>query len=176
MKLNLCGFACRVVVAGLLPWGFLIAAAPGRTVILVRHAERAGSTDPAVGINAAGRCRATVLATMLSDAKVRAIYTSEVARTQQTAAPLAEKLSIRPEVVPAKDVDVLTAKLRARAEEGTVLVVGHSNTVPAIVERLTGEAVPAIGDSEYDRMFVVTLGPNQASVLALRYPGCSQAP
>jgi broad specificity phosphatase PhoE len=173
MKLNLSRAVCRVVVAGLLPWAFVIAAEPARTVILVRHAERAGGTDPS--ITEAGRCRAKVLAGMLSDAKVRSIYTSELARTQQTAEPLAQKLSIKPEVVPVKDIDALVAKLRARTEEGTVLVVGHSNTIPAIVERLSGETEPAIGEGEYDRMFVVTLiGPNQASVVMVRYPGCVQ--
>jgi hypothetical protein len=65
MKLNLSRAVCRVVVAGLLPWAFVIAAEPARTVILVRHAERAGGTDPSVGINEAGRCRAMVLAGML---------------------------------------------------------------------------------------------------------------
>jgi phosphohistidine phosphatase SixA len=175
MNLNLSRVVSRVVVAGLLPWAFVMAAEPVRTVIVVRHAERAGGTDPSVGITEAGRCRATVLAGMLADAKVRSIYTSELARTQQTAEPLAQKLSIKSEVVPAKDIDGLVAKLRARTEEGTVLVVGHSNTIPAIVERLSGETEPAIGDGEYDRMFVVTLiGPNQASVVVLRYPGCAQ--
>ena len=174
-KLNLSRAVCRVVVAGLLPWACVIAAEPTRTVILVRHAERAGGNDPSVGINEAGRCRATVLAGMLSAAKVRSIYTSELARTQQTAEPLAQRLSIKPEVVSARDIDALVAKLRARTEEGTVVVVGHSNTIPAIVERLSGETEPAIGEGEYDRMFVVTLiGRNQASVVVLRYPGCVQ--
>jgi len=174
-KLNLSRAVCRAVVAGLLPWACVIAAEPTRTVILVRHAERAGGNDPSVGINEAGRCRATVLAGMLYDAKVRSIYTSELARTQQTAEPLAQRLGIKPEVVPARDIDALVAKLRARTEEATVLVVGHSNTIPAIVERLSGETEPTIGEGEYDRMFVVTLiGPKQASVVVLRYPGCGQ--
>jgi len=177
MKTNLSLFraVCRVVVVGLLPSACVFAAEPTRTVILVRHAERAGGNDPSIGINEAGRCRATVLAGMLSDAKVKSIYTSEIARTQQTAEPLAQKLSIKPDVVPASDIDALVAKLRARTEEGTVLVVGHSNTLPVIVERLSGETEPPIGEREYDRMFVVTLiGPNQASVVVLRYPGCVQ--
>ena len=138
-KLNLSCAVCQVVVAGLLPWSCVIAAEPTRTVILVRHAERTGSNDPSVGITEAGRCRAAVLAGMLSDAKARGIYTSELPRTQQTAEPLALRLSITPEVVPAKDIDALVAKLRARSEDGTVLVVGHSNTIPAIVQRLSGE-------------------------------------
>jgi broad specificity phosphatase PhoE len=110
---------------------------------------------------------------MLSDAKVKSIYTSEVARTQQTAEPLARRLNIKPVVVAAKEIDALVAELHAHTEEGTVLVVGHSNTIPLIVERLSGESEPPIGEGEYDRMFIVTLiGPNQASVVVLRYPGC----
>ena len=173
MKLNLSRAVCQAVIAGLLSWACAIAAEPTRTVIIVRHAERAPGNDPSVSITEAGRCRAGVLAGMLSDAKVRSIYTSELVRTQQTAEPLAQKLSIKPEVVPTKDIDALVAKLRARREEGAVLVVGHSNTIPAIVERLSGETEPPIGEGEYDRMFVVTLiGSNQASVVVLRYPGC----
>lgn len=175
VKLNLSREVGRLLITCLLPWAFVIAAEPVRTVILVRHAERAGGIDPSVGISEVGRCRAKVLAGMLADAKVQGIYTSEVERTQQTAEPLAEKLGIRPEVVPAKDIDILAAKLRAGAAEGTLLVVGHSNTVPAVVERLSGETEPPIGESEYDRLFVVTLiGPNQAKVVTLRYPGCAQ--
>jgi len=145
-----------------------------RTVILVRHAERDGGMSAEVGISAAGRCRAEVLAKMLADAGVKRIYTSEVARTQQTAAPLASRLQIRPEVIPAQDLDGLVTKLQASASDGAALVVGHSNTLPEIIRRLGGAAVPPIGDGEYDRLFVVTLmGANQAHVVTLRYAGCA---
>lgn len=156
-------------------WSSVASAQPARTVILVRHAERAGGTSPDVGISEAGRCRAEALAGMLADAGVRHIFTTEVARTGQTAAPLAKKLNLTPEVVPAKDIDGLVAKLRSGPAGAAVLVVGHSNTVPEIIERLGGEAVAPIADSEYDRLFVVTLtGPSQATVVTLRYKGCAQ--
>jgi phosphohistidine phosphatase SixA len=111
---------------------------------------------------------------MLADANVKRIYTSEVARTGQTAEPLATKLHIRPEVVPAKDIEGLAAKLRAGAPDEVVLVVGHSNTVPEIIKLLGGGSVPPIGDGEYDRLFVATLThPDQATVVTLRYAGCA---
>jgi phosphohistidine phosphatase SixA len=155
-------------------WSAVAWAQPAKTVILVRHAERAGGTSPEVGISEAGRCRAEVLAGMLTDAGVTHIFTSEVARTQQTAAPLATKLNLKPEVVPAKDTDALVAKLRSGPAGGAVLVVGHSNTVPEIIEKLGGGAVAPIGDSEYDRLFVVTLtGSSHATVVTLRYKGCA---
>jgi hypothetical protein len=41
-----------------------------------------------------------------------------------------------------------------------VVVVGHSNTVPAIVEALSGRKVAPISDAEYDHLFIVTIPPD----------------
>ena len=143
-----------------------------QTVILVRHAERAGGIGADVGISEAGKCRAEALARMLTDAGVKHIYVSEVVRTQQTAQPLASKLRIEPEVVPAKDIDSLVAKVRTG---GVALVVGHSNTVPEIIKRIGGGTMQPIDDGEYDRMYIMTLtDQNQATVVALHYAGCTQ--
>jgi phosphohistidine phosphatase SixA len=163
--------ALAIVLAA---WCSAQGAEPARTVILVRHAERAGGMSDDGGLSDAGRCRAEVLARMLADAGVKRIYTSEAARTQQTAEPLAKKLNIPSEAIPSKDIDGLLTKLRTGASSGVALVVGHSNTVPEIIRRLGGGAVPPIGDGEYDRMFVVTLtGANQATLVTLRYAGCA---
>jgi broad specificity phosphatase PhoE len=138
------------------------------TVILVRHAERASTSMASdVGISEAGRCRAELLAGMLTDAGVTAIYTSEVARTKETAAPLAKKLGIAPQVVAAKETESLVSKLRA-ANGQTVLVVGHSNTVPEIAKLLGAKDVAPIADAEYDRMLIVTGG----KLVTLHFPGC----
>ncbi len=151
------------------------AANPAATVILVRHAERAGTMAGEEGISAVGRCRAEALARVLADAGVKRVFTTEVARTRETSEPVAKMQGIRPETVPAKDVDGLVAKLRAGGPGDVALVVGHSNTLPQVVERLGAGKAPAIADDEYDRMFVVTLtGPNQANLLALRYAGCAK--
>lgn len=40
---------------------------------------------------------------------------------------------------------------------GSVLIVGHSNTVPELIKALGGDIVPAIDDATYDDLFVVTL-------------------
>jgi broad specificity phosphatase PhoE len=151
----------------------LFAAEPPQPIIVVRHAERAGAMTNSAGISELGKCRAGVLAGMLADANIAHIFVSEVERTQQTAEPLAKKLNVRPEVMPAEDVESLVKRLRAGPHRGAVLVVGHSNTVPAIVGKLSGKTVPPISDTEFDRMYVLTLtGPATASVASLRYPGC----
>ena len=87
----------------------------------------------------------------MKDAKLTAIYTSEYKRTQETAAPLAESSGIRPEVVAADDSRLLLAKLKAA--RGNVLVIGHSNTLPQIINALGVSDRVAITESDYDNLF-----------------------
>ena len=139
------------------------------TVILVRHAEKdtvlLGSDPP---LSAAGIVRARELARVLGDAGISAIYVTPWQRNRRTAQPLATRLGDSLIVVDA--VDETVERLRTRHAGQTVLVVGHSNTVPQIVERLTGEAVPPFTEGEYDRLYVVTLVPGHpARVVRLRY-------
>jgi len=131
-------------------------------VIVVRHAERADAgatpgnsmtTSPDPQLSDAGKARAQKLALMLADAGVMAIYTTEYLRTKDTAAPLATKVGVTAEVVMARDADTLVAKIKSH-KTGAVLVVGHSNTVPAIVKALGGSVV-SVGDDEYDSLFFV---------------------
>ena len=160
--------------AGLLCVSLLLASATASAqgaVYLVRHAERADTAGGAAPIMAAdpslseaGRMRAESLAGMLKDAQVTAIYVTEYKRTQETAAPLAKRLGLQPTVIPAKDTPGLVAKLRAAS--GNVLVVGHSNSVPDVIEGLGVAKVPAIADDEYDNLFIVT-GPG--ALIQLRF-------
>jgi hypothetical protein len=49
-------------------------------------------------------------------------------------------------------------------------VVGHSNSVPAVIKALGGDVAPAIGEKEYDNLFVVTVyAKGNASVTQLKY-------
>lgn len=140
--------------------------AKATTIFLVRHAEKAGPSGD-VELSAAGEKRAACLAGTLSGAKLDAIYTTEFKRTKNTAAPVAAKSGVTPTVVGGADMNGLIAALK-KGEGQTVLVVGHSNTVPAIIERLGGPKF-TINDEEYDHFYVVTLLNGQASVASLRY-------
>ncbi|CAA9297231.1 MAG: hypothetical protein AVDCRST_MAG68-96, partial [uncultured Gemmatimonadetes bacterium] len=145
--------AAAAVVLAAIP-----AAAQGKTtVILVRHAEKAleGGSDPA--LSEAGQARARALAAELADDSVAAVLVTRFVRTQQTAAPL----GIAPRVVPVEGaVEAHAAAVRAAvlAHAGhKVLVVGHSNTVPALVAALGGPAGITIADTEYANLFTVVL-------------------
>jgi broad specificity phosphatase PhoE len=150
--------------------GAAAVAAQTKTVIVVRHAEKVDdSADPALSEKGAERARA--LADALADRNVGAIFTTQFQRTRMTAAPLAERLGVTATVVAAAGgnhaADVATRVRESAAQ--TVLVVGHSNTVPAIIRALGAPDVGAIEDSEYDNMFVVTITPEGATVVRSRY-------
>lgn len=145
------------------------------TIILVRHAERSSGMSADADLSPAGVKRSKELAEMLRDAKIQHIYVTEVRRTQQTAAPTAARLHLKPTVISQKDTGALVGELRRLGEDETVLVVGHADTVPAIVERLGGGPTPAFRDSEYDRLTVlVTRLGDKARVLLLRYGSTGQ--
>jgi len=153
------------------------------TVVLVRHAETAGSTrtggsDPQ--LSPEGEARAAALAHLLAASGATHVFTSELTRTRATAAPLAEQLGLKVETVPARDGEQQLELLRALEPGSVALVVGHSNTVPALVEGLGGSGSfvahekygPMLAHEEYDRLFVVTLpgvAGATASTLELRY-------
>jgi broad specificity phosphatase PhoE len=148
-------------------------AAAQATVFLVRHAERADGdggapamkgTDP--DLSPAGQERARSLAAMLKDAKITAIYATELKRTQQTAAPLAKVLGLTVTTIQGNDPTKLIASLKAATDN--VLVVGHSNTIPDILRGLGVTTPVTIADGEFDNLFIVTTGPTPRLV-RLRY-------
>lgn len=105
---------------------------------------------------------------MLRDVKLTAIYSSEFTRTRGTAQPVANAKGVPITEVPGADSAKLT-KLVAAQKGKTVLVVGHTNTVPALIKSLGGPPV-IIDESEYDKFFVLTVhAPGKAALVTLRY-------
>ena len=135
--------------------------AMAQTVIIVRHAEKAdASADPV--LSEAGQARAQALAAALTDAHPSVILTSPLQRTRLTAAPTADYHSTAPEAVPlAGGVEThaaaVAARVRALPEDAVVLIVGHSNTVPAIARALGYAEAADMPECEYDRMTVLHL-------------------
>jgi broad specificity phosphatase PhoE len=134
-----------------------------KLVFVTRHAERADSGAPNMQaqvdppLSATGETRAAMLAAMLGDAGIRAIYVTEFRRTQDTARPLAERLGLPARTVASGSTGELVGRLRGEHASDIVLVVGHSNTVPAIIKALGGPDV-TIADNEYDNLFIVVPG------------------
>lgn len=137
------------------------------TIILVRHAEKAGPTGD-VPLSAQGQERAALLAKMLRDAPLKAIYVTEFQRTQQTAAPTATAHNLTPQILPAKQTDDLIARLKAAGKDDVILVVSHSNVVPDLAARLATK-IPDMDESDYSRLIIVNTTATPASLITLRY-------
>ncbi len=137
--------------------------AESHTVFLVRHAEKA--TEPASDppLSAAGMQRADTLAHLLANAKPVAIYTSQYQRTQLTAKPLADAVGIAITVVPIDKAAAteypqqLRERICAQPPDSNAVIIGHSNTIPAIAAAWTTQSVRPIADDEYNRMLIIKL-------------------
>lgn len=130
------------------------AARAQRAVFLVRHAEKVDESRDAA-LSASGRARATQIYRMLRDAGIAAVYTSELQRTRDTAAPLCKALKLTPQVVPAGEHEALVKRARTEHPGDAVLIVAHSNTLPGILEALGVKAPPPIARDEYDNVLLV---------------------
>jgi len=140
----------------------------GASFVVVRHAEKTvdGTRDPP--LSAAGVARAQRLARSLRGHDLRATYATQWRRTRQTAAPAAtlhglDTLAYDAET-PAAD---FAARLRRAHSGGTVLVVGHSNTVPGIAAALCGCAVAPMEETEYERRMTVRIAADGTARLTI---------
>lgn len=143
-------------------------------IYLVRHAERvddevgfdaASTDDPA--ISSAGQERALVLATMLADAGLTQIHSTDLNRTRMTGQPTAEATGLDIESYSPRDLTGFAERLKLMP--GRHLVLGHSNTTPELVAALGGEPGGPIEEMEYDRLYVVTLFGGMASTVLIRF-------
>jgi broad specificity phosphatase PhoE len=165
------GIMKRPVLARLLLFAFILfVSLPSFaqvTVIFSRHAERAATPKDNPPITEAGQKRAELLASMLVDSGIDTIYVSDLKRTQQTAAPLADRIHIKPIPIAATDTAKLIAAIRSH-KSGVVLVIGHSDKIPQIIASLGGPAV-VIPDTVYNNLYILTVEPTKSSLLQLHY-------
>jgi broad specificity phosphatase PhoE len=137
------------------------------TVVLIRHAERGAGADPA--LTAAGQARANLLAQMLQDANLSAVFVTDTLRSRQTGTPAAQGAGLQPTLYDANDAAALAATIRAGHGGRTVLVVAHSNTVDDIAAALGAAGVTELTDTQFDRMFVIMRTWCGTRLLRLRY-------
>lgn len=147
------------------------------TFIVVRHAEKVdASRDP--DLSARGHARAQALAARLGDAELVALYATEFKRTGQTIAAVAatHDLPVTPYAAD-EAASTFAARLRAAHPSGTVLIAGHSDTVPGIVTALCECEAAEMPDHEYDRLSIVRITPGQPPALDVsRYGEASVHP
>lgn len=154
--------------------------AMAQTVYIVRHAEKADqSADPA--LSEAGLARAGVLAESLSDAHPGLILVTPLQRTRMTAQPTADAHGVTVEAIPFEGgaqahIDAIVARVRAQPADATVLIVGHSNTVPLIARALGYAEAADMPECEYDRMTMLHLMGDAAHGMVSRYGAPTSCP
>jgi phosphohistidine phosphatase SixA len=183
--------------------GRSVAVAQSATIVLlVRHAERA-SQDGNANLSPEGSARAEDLAGIARTLGVSVIYTTDLCRTAQTGHPAAVALgaplrivatgssaagldSCTPPIVASRQTagdlsaEDLAKKILADHAGRTVLVVGHSNTVPALMGALLGaSACPGpipleagrcvLPEDAYGDLFVVRVASGDVGVEHRRF-------
>jgi 2,3-bisphosphoglycerate-dependent phosphoglycerate mutase len=132
------------------------------TVIFVRHAEKLQVKGSDPELSEAGRQRAAELARQLVDADVvagiDAIYSTPYRRTEETAQPLASALNVPISSYDAANTETIIDEIVKQHKGKIVLVVGHRNTVPAMIGNMgASKKVPDIDENEYDNIYIVSI-------------------
>jgi broad specificity phosphatase PhoE len=150
----------RVKIFLLVALTAMVTASCSHSYYIVRHAEKEQpsgtnatvNNDP--GLSEAGKVRAIVLRDELTKKHIRHIYATSTQRAKSTAQPLSETIGVATQTY--SSTDSLIMELR-KIKKGNVLVVGHSNTVDDIVNKLCGEIKIQndLSDSQYDNLFIV---------------------
>ncbi len=141
------------------------------TYILLRHAEKVddGTKDPE--LTDVGKQRAEMLAKMLAKESISAVFSTPLKRTRNTVAPLAAAKGLEIQNYDAAHLaDFITANQKYKG--GTLVICGHSNTTPALLNLLTGrkDEFKTFDDTDYGNLIVVSVGDGVAPKITwLRY-------
>ncbi len=154
-----------------LAWAVLSAST---TTVYVVEAETIvdGSKDPP--LTASGQARAQQLRDVFgrggAGLGIDGVVVSHLRSSQETARPLADARGIPVVVIDAGGPAEAAHRAIHDFRGGRVLIIGHADTVPAIVESLSGQTVPAVDDDRTFTVYVVArprYSPASVSVLHL---------
>jgi broad specificity phosphatase PhoE len=148
------------------------------TVYVIRHAEKqvvegevpmsAGGSADDPPLSPAGQMRAMGLAEDVPVRELDAIYVTKTKRSYDTASAVIALTGLEPIYYPPRDVDGLIARLRKRHGE-RVLVVGHSNTIPALLQGLGVQEPIEIADDQYGDLWIVTVNASGTTLEVRRF-------
>ncbi len=126
-----------------------------RSIYVMRHLNTpAGVNDP--DLTAQGQANAERVATWFAGRKIDVLIVSNTKRAQQSAAPLAAAKGLTPILYDPRKSAVPLAQVRATA--GELVVVGHSNTVPDIIEQLGGDRPADIPHEQFGDIWQIKGG------------------
>jgi 2,3-bisphosphoglycerate-dependent phosphoglycerate mutase len=160
------------IAVALLAWAVLSASTT--TIFVLRHAEALAGSGEDPSLSLAGQLRAERLRQVFGatgELGLDGVLVSEFRRSQETARPLASALGVPVIVVAAADPAVVARRALADFAGGRAMIIGQQNTIPGIVEALSGQKVAAMGEEDFATVYVVTRPKfSHASVSVLSLP------
>lgn len=148
------------------------------TIYLVRHAEKAadGTADPK--LSKAGKNRAMALIYTLQEDTLNAVFSTNTIRTLSTGIPIADYNAIDIQRYNPKDHETFLEKILTLYKGKTVLIVGHSNTVPKMLNLLLGNnRYKQFKENQYNDLFMVqSKGLGESDVHHFKYGKMTQRP
>ncbi|MFN2413254.1 MAG: histidine phosphatase family protein [Pyrinomonadaceae bacterium] len=131
--------------------------AQNKTIILVRHAEKADAVSQDPELSPEGKQRADRLAKIVKKYKPGAIYSTDFRRTRDTAAPIAAGRKLQVQIYDAKKpTQLIDAMMKSKTKR--FLIVGHSNTIPGLANLLGEKALfKNLDDAEYGAIWIIRM-------------------
>lgn len=126
-----------------------------KSVYLFRHAEKQiikGEKNPELTKD--GFARADALAEVLKDVQDGVVYASEFKRTQQTVNPLASVWQTDVNIQTAHDPEGQIERALSHCKK-TVIISGHSNTIPNLIGLFGIVDEITISDDQYGDLFQI---------------------
>jgi len=126
------------------------------TFILVRHSEKADDGTRNPPLNEQGRNRSQQLAALLKNQEINALYSTPFKRTQETLQPIADQKGMEIQTYdPFAKGDWLESLIDSHSG-GSVMISGHSNTIPILANLLLGtETFSQFDDSDYSNLIII---------------------
>lgn len=139
------------------------------TYYLIRHAEKdrkdPKNQDP--GLNIDGMMRAQAWADYFGPIKLDEIYYTKYMRTKQTISLIAQRKAIAP--IRYEPNTIYSEEFLKHTNGKAVLLVGHSNTIPQMVNKLIGEEkYEEMDDNDNATLFKVTIDGKEKKVEVLK--------
>ncbi len=128
------------------------------TLILVRHSEKVVSDDKNPDLTPKGYERAAKLEEFLSEVDLDAIYSTNYRRTINTIDPISKTRDLSPIIYNPSQLQNFASQLMEDHKGQTVLISGHSNTTPLLINILAGKKIyENLNDNEYDWVFILDI-------------------
>jgi len=139
------------------------------TYFLIRHAEkdRSDSTNKNPDLSEKGKERAIKWSEIFNKFNIEAVYSTNYARTTQTAKPTADSKNMSIKHYHPFKIDIVA--FRKETQGKNVLIIGHSNTTASFANKLLGsEIYPEIKDDNNANLYIITIDEKRTSHILIK--------